>query len=258
MPYSTGLRTPLSNFEAGENRKDAPDPAITVRSAGSSAGRSDFWMSANRGRLQTARCIRMHAQPCVVCCRRCALLRVCTEPVACMSVAAVPCLAPRQASTGASRVLGTHRGSSNGLGLCGPAQPCVQHGSLTCVAGAQVAFRLEGDADEACLVAWTTTPWCAPCCSLCLLCAACSLQLAQDDAQQPMQVRQRVDPDDRILGHTQGGVGGCARRAHSVHSAACALSVRAGLRLLGRAALPALLSRVASRAAPGCQQNASQ
>ena len=32
MPYSTGLRTPLSNFEAGENRKDASDPAISVSS----------------------------------------------------------------------------------------------------------------------------------------------------------------------------------------------------------------------------------
>ena len=30
MPYSTGCKTPLSNFEAGENRKDASDPAISV------------------------------------------------------------------------------------------------------------------------------------------------------------------------------------------------------------------------------------
>ena len=30
MPYSTGCKTPLSNFEAGENRKDASDPAVQV------------------------------------------------------------------------------------------------------------------------------------------------------------------------------------------------------------------------------------
>ena len=30
MPYSTGCSTPLSNFEAGLNYKDVPDPAIKV------------------------------------------------------------------------------------------------------------------------------------------------------------------------------------------------------------------------------------
>ena len=30
MPYSTGLNTALSNFEAGENFKDAQDPAVVV------------------------------------------------------------------------------------------------------------------------------------------------------------------------------------------------------------------------------------
>jgi isoleucyl-tRNA synthetase len=30
MPYSTGCKTPLSNFEAGLNYKDVPDPAIMV------------------------------------------------------------------------------------------------------------------------------------------------------------------------------------------------------------------------------------
>jgi isoleucyl-tRNA synthetase len=30
MPYSIGCKTPLSNFEAGENYKDVPDPAISV------------------------------------------------------------------------------------------------------------------------------------------------------------------------------------------------------------------------------------
>lgn len=31
MPYSTGCKTPLSNFEAGQNYKDVLDPAIMVR-----------------------------------------------------------------------------------------------------------------------------------------------------------------------------------------------------------------------------------
>ena len=30
MPYSTGCTTPLSNFEAGLNYKDVPDPAVKV------------------------------------------------------------------------------------------------------------------------------------------------------------------------------------------------------------------------------------
>jgi isoleucyl-tRNA synthetase len=30
MPYSVGCKTPLSNFEAGENYKEVPDPAISV------------------------------------------------------------------------------------------------------------------------------------------------------------------------------------------------------------------------------------
>ena len=30
MPYSTGCSTPLSNFEAGLNYKDVPDPAVKV------------------------------------------------------------------------------------------------------------------------------------------------------------------------------------------------------------------------------------
>ena len=30
MPYSTGCKTPLSNFEAGQNYKDVPDPEIMV------------------------------------------------------------------------------------------------------------------------------------------------------------------------------------------------------------------------------------
>lgn len=30
MPYSTGCMTPLSNFEAGLNYKDVPDPAVKV------------------------------------------------------------------------------------------------------------------------------------------------------------------------------------------------------------------------------------
>lgn len=30
MPYSTGCKTPLSNFEAGQNYKDVPDPAVMV------------------------------------------------------------------------------------------------------------------------------------------------------------------------------------------------------------------------------------
>ena len=33
MPYSTGCKTPLSNFEAGQNYKDVLDPAIMVRPA---------------------------------------------------------------------------------------------------------------------------------------------------------------------------------------------------------------------------------
>ncbi|MCL7036280.1 hypothetical protein MKW94_025360, partial [Papaver nudicaule] len=30
MPYSTGCKTPLSNFEANSNYKDVPDPEIMV------------------------------------------------------------------------------------------------------------------------------------------------------------------------------------------------------------------------------------
>src|SRR5262245_41584096 len=30
MPYSTGCTTPISNFEAGLNFKDVPDPAVVV------------------------------------------------------------------------------------------------------------------------------------------------------------------------------------------------------------------------------------
>lgn len=52
MPYSTGLRTPLSNFEAGENRKDASDPAITVRPS-----ESERYLD-----LQVSGCCSCHAQ----------------------------------------------------------------------------------------------------------------------------------------------------------------------------------------------------
>ena len=31
MPYSTGLSTPLANFEANQNYKDTVDPSVMVR-----------------------------------------------------------------------------------------------------------------------------------------------------------------------------------------------------------------------------------
>lgn len=35
MPYSTGLSTPLANFEANQNYKDTVDPSVMVRDEGS-------------------------------------------------------------------------------------------------------------------------------------------------------------------------------------------------------------------------------
>ncbi len=40
MPYSTGLSTPLANFEANQNYKDTVDPSVMVSPSPSSAERT--------------------------------------------------------------------------------------------------------------------------------------------------------------------------------------------------------------------------
>ena len=81
MPYSTGLSTPLANFEANQNYKDTMDPSVMVGTTS--------WESCSSQKLL----LWKHAQ----------LLRWC----------------------------------------------CA----------AQVAFSIENDVDNACFIAWTTTPW---------------------------------------------------------------------------------------------------
>ena len=96
MPYSTGLSTPLANFEANQNYKDTVDPSVMVR-------------------LYT-----LHLPPLP---RRMPIWR-------CLSLQCLEC----------------HFGP-------------VFMGIVRARTPVQVAFSIDDDPDNACFIAWTTTPW---------------------------------------------------------------------------------------------------
>lgn len=96
MPYSTGLSTPLANFEANQNYKDTVDPSVMVCQC-------TLYLPPLQWRMPRWRCLSLQYLECPV------------GPVLW------------------------------GIGiLCTPAQ---------------VAFSIDNDPDDACFIAWTTTPW---------------------------------------------------------------------------------------------------